>query len=417
MNQLFDFLEQEISSQQNSINLIASENYPSTKVLQLQGSVFNNKYGEGYPGKRYYAGNENTDKLESYVQKLALKVFDCENCYDVNVQTLSGSPANSMVFMAMLENGDTILSMDLANGGHLSHLHKTSNWNKFFKHISYNIKEDLSIDIDDYSNKIIQFKPKLVIIGFSSYPLAYDFAEMISIAHEHNCLVLCDIAHISGLVATGQHPSPFKGDSISQADFVTTTTHKTFRGPRGALIYSKKKYSDIINKTIFPGTSGGPHFATIAGIGQACLEILDEDMYEDSEQTFKEYTIKVKKNITALENGLMLQKIKIIQRSTNHLTLIELPVNKDSLQVQKELESKGIITNRNLIPFDKKTAWKPSGLRLGSPALTSRGADEEDFEKIGIYIGQIINNNLNETEFQNFKSSFLKKLTIPNYLK
>lgn len=444
MNQIFKLLDQESFLQKNTINLIASENYPSSKVLELQGSIFNNKYGEGYPFKRYYAGNANTDVLESEVKELALEVFNAAENYDVNIQCLSGSPANSMVYLAMLEYNDTIMSMNLSNGGHLSHLHTTSNWNKFFKHVTYDINKDLSINIQDYTDKIITHRPKLVIIGFSSYPLSFEFKDMIRIAHDNGALVLCDIAHISGLIASGNHPSPFIGDSIEQADFVTTTTHKTFRGPRGALIFSKKDlvdyyqsstpFSKLIDKTVFPGTSGGPHFSTIAGIGQACLEILGKDQYDDK-ITYKDYIKQVKLNITALEKGLMFDNLNeaktdtnketlnlnknliLITPSSNHLTLIKLPDELDSLIIQKKLESYGIITNRNLIPFDNKTAWKPSGLRLGSPAMTSRGANEKDMFTIGIYINQIINNTLDEDAFTEFKSELFLRLNNPAYLK
>ncbi len=424
MLNILDLTNEEKKYQSSQINLIASENYPSSSILELQGSVWNNKYGEGYPGKRYYAGNQNTDKLEEEVIRLCLNVFNCENSYSVNVQSLSGSPANSMVYLACLNPGDTILSMDLANGGHLSHLHTTSNWNKFFNHVSYNITNDYKIDINDFKSKIEEFHPKLVIIGFSSYPKQYEFKQLITIAHQNNCLVLCDIAHISGLVAVGAHPSPFVGEDIQTADFVTTTTHKTFRGPRGALIFAKKnipEYSflekspiELINKTVFPGTSGGPHFATIAGIGRASQEILGQENYDDN-IPYDVYINNILLNIKALESGLVQEGIEIVTPSENHLTLIKLPDNTDSLKIQKLLESHGIITNRNLIPFDTKSAWKPSGLRLGSPALTSRGANEDDFKKIGIFIGQIINDNLNEEEFLLFKTKLFEAIKNPLY--
>jgi glycine hydroxymethyltransferase len=420
MNLIEKLTKAELEYQSNSINLIASENYPSLKVSALQGNIWNNKYGEGYPGKRYYAGNINTDQLESEVMNLCLQVFDCKDRYGVNVQCLSGSPANSTVYLACLNPGDTIMSMDLANGGHLSHLHSTSNWNKFFKHVSYNIDEHLNIDINDYISKLEQYRPNLVIIGFSSYPLSYEFKEMIKLAHSYGALVLCDIAHISGLVATNNHPSPFVGNDDECADFVTTTTHKTFRGPRGALIFAKNSIPtyvqltaspiQMINKTIFPGTSGGPHFSTIAAIGQACYEILDSD--PDSNH-FKTYIENVLANIRSLEKGLIKEGIKLVTKSSNHLTLIHLPDSLDSLVIQQKLESYGIMTNRNLIPFDTKSAWRPSGLRLGTAAMTTRGVNSGDFELIGQYIGQIINNNLVEIDFNQFKAKLFKKINNP----
>jgi glycine hydroxymethyltransferase len=405
MNIIEELTLAENQYQLDQINLIASENYPSQKVKGLVGSNWNNKYGEGYPGKRYYAGNVNTDALESYVMTKALEVFGATDNYGVNVQALSGSPANATIYLAMLNYGDTILSLNLANGGHLSHLHNTSNWNKFFKHVTYDIVEtetnNFEINFDDYCTQITTHKPRLVIIGFSSYPKEYNFAPMIKFAHEHGCKVLADIAHISGLVATGNHSSPFAGSDIEQADFVTTTTHKTFRGPRGALIFAKNTVPDylndiqgesliqIINKTIFPGTSGGPHFATIAGIGQACLEILGEDNHDNGDN-YKEYCSQILLNTKSLEQGLIEGGLTIISPSQNHMTLVKLPLELDSLNVQKQLELEGIICNRNMIPNDTKTAFRPSGLRLGTPAMTTRGYKEKEFYSLGLRIAKIV---------------------------
>ncbi len=391
--------------QRKIINLIASENYPSIKVKELGASDWNNKYGEGYPGKRYYAGNINTDKLESFVITKALEVFGATKDYGVNVQALSGSPANSTVYLACLNQGDTILSLNLANGGHLSHLHKTSNWNKFFNHVTYDIVETdtnlFELNFEDYCKQIIEHKPRLVIIGFSSYPRKYEFKAMIKFAHEHGSMVLADIAHISGLVAAKLHSSPFEGEDIEQADFVTTTTHKTFRGPRGALIFAKNTmpsylsniegYSliELINKTIFPGTMGGPHFATIAGIGQACLEILGEDNHENGDD-YQKYCTQILLNTKALEKGLIEGGLTIISPSQNHMTLVKLPLEFDSLTIQKKLEAELIICNRNMIPNDTKTAFRPSGLRLGTPAMTTKGYKEDDFYNLGLKIAKII---------------------------
>jgi glycine hydroxymethyltransferase len=405
MNYIEELTLAENQYQGEIINLIASENYPSNKVKQLAGSNWNNKYGEGYPGKRYYAGNINTDKLESFVITKALEVFKATASYGVNVQALSGSPANSTVYLAMLNQGDTILSLNLANGGHLSHLHSTSNWNKFFNHITYDIVEtennNFEIDFDNYCKQIVEHKPRLVIIGFSSYPRKYDFKPMIKFAHEYGCMVLADIAHISGLVATGLHSSPFDGEDVEQADFVTTTTHKTFRGPRGALIFAKntvpsylenvqgESLIQLINKTIFPGTMGGPHFATIAGIGQACLEILGEDKHNNCDN-YSEYCSQILLNTKALEKGLIEGGLTIISPSQNHMTLVKLPLELDSLTIQKKLEAELIICNRNMIPNDTKTAFRPSGLRLGTPAMTTKGYKEDDFYSLGLRIANIV---------------------------
>lgn len=421
MNLIDKLNQEELNRQKNTLNLIASENYPSPKTLECLSSVFSNKYGEGYPYKRYYAGNQNTDILEDEVAKLALRVFKASDNYGVNLQVLSGSPANSIVFLSVLEYGDTILSLKLASGGHLSHLHSTSNWNKFFKLVNYDLKETenktFEIDYEDYCQKIINHKPKLVIIGFSSYPRSYEFNKMIEFAHKNNCLVLADIAHINGLVAVGLHPSPFLGKDIETADFVSMTTHKTFRGPRGAMLFAKNSipdYLDInnrvifgnkksliqaINQTVFPGTSGGPHFNVIASIGQACLEILGENDYPDK-ISFRDYSLNVLNNTKALENGLLDGQLNIISPSQNHLCLVELPQELDSLDIQKKLETYGIITNRNLLPKDNKNAYRPSGLRLGTSALTSRGLNTDQSYKLGILIARIIFDKDNEKEIK-----------------
>jgi glycine hydroxymethyltransferase len=392
MNFLTDLTAKELHRQKNTLNLIASENYPSRKVLDLMGSVWMNKYGEGYPGKRYYAGNENTDELELYVQKKALEVFDATGEYGVNLQVLSGSPANMMVYLSCLEVGDTVLSLSLANGGHLSHLHSTNSFSKFFKHVQFDVieteKNTFEIDIEGFEAQLKIHRPKLVIIGFSAYPRKYEFEKLCRLAHEYRALVLADIAHINGLVASGLHDSPFKA-GITGADFATMTTHKTLRGPRGAMVFAKKELMESLNKTVFPGTSGGPHFNQIAAIGQCLLEILGEDQHPDGVD-FVSYSKQVLINTKTIENTLKSRGLQIISPTQTHLTLIKLPETMDSLEVQKRLESVGIITNRNMIPFDTKTAWKPSGLRIGAVALTSRGLTETQAEIVGNLIADTI---------------------------
>ena len=403
MNKLFDLTAKENSRQRSSLNLIASENYPSPKVLELLGSIWNDKYAEGYAQKRYYAGNVLSDELEEFVISKALQAFGAKGEYGVNVQVLSGSPANSMVYLTVLEPGDTVLSLDLASGGHLSHLHSTSSYLKFFKHSSYSLKstdDGYELDIDDYTNKIKSLKPRLVIIGFSAYPKKYQFKRLCEIAHENGCLVLADIAHIAGLVAAGKHPSPFM-DGESGADFVTTTTHKTLRGPRSALLFAKSQYMDAINKTVFPGTSGGPHLNQIAAVGQALLEVLDEENYPDT-KSFKGYIEAVLANTKALEEGLKSGGAKLVTNSETHLSLIELPGNVDSLDLQQKLEKCGIITNRNSIPNDSRTAWRPSGLRLGMPALTSREISIDQAKELGGVIAGAITNRMSEKALSSY---------------
>ena len=411
MNKLFDLTAKENDRQKNSLNLIASENYPSPRVLDLLGSVWNDKYAEGFVGKRYYAGNELADTLEQFVIDKALEAFKAKDEYGVNVQVLSGSPANATVYLAVLESGDTVLSLDLASGGHLSHLHSTSSFLKFFKHATYSLKysdEGYEIDIDDYIDKIKSIKPRLVIVGFSSYPRQYQFDKLCEIAHQNGCLVLADIAHISGLVAAGAHPSPFAaGDS--GADFVTTTTHKTLRGPRSALLFAKSQYMDAINKTIFPGTSGGPHLNQIAAVGQALMEVLGEDTYPDK-VAFNDYIQSVIANTHALEQGLKSGGAKLVTESNNHLSLIELPSNVDSLELQQYLEKCGIVTNRNSIPNETRTAWRPSGLRLGMPALTSRGISQAQSKELGGVIAGAISKRMSDKSISSYSLSLADSL-------
>jgi glycine hydroxymethyltransferase len=392
MNQISSLTTKELLRQKNTLTLIASENYPSPKVLELLGSVWSTKYGEGYPGKRYYAGNEITDEMETYVQSLALRVFDKSDQYGVNVQVLSGSPANMMVFLSILNPGDTIMSLNTANGGHISHLSATSSFNKFFNQVKYDLKDSegsiYEIDMEDFKSKLASHKPKLVIIGFTAYPRSYKFGEMCRLAHDAGSLVLADIAHINGLVAAGLHDTPF-GEGDGFADFVTMTTHKTLRGPRGALLFAKKEYFGDINKTVFPGTSGGAHFHQIAATGQCLLEILGEDQYPDGVD-FATYSQNVLDTTKALENSLKNRGIKIISPTQTHLILIKLPESVDSLEFQKKLERVGIVCNRNLIPFDSKSAWRPSGMRFGTAALASRGLDVTGAEKIGNLIADAL---------------------------
>lgn len=425
MNTILQLTEAEFNRQKNTLNLIASENYPSPTTLNLLGTVWSNKYGEGYPGKRYYAGNQNTDELELFVQNKALEVFNANQNYGVNVQVLSGSPANGMVYLSILDYGDTIMSLNIANGGHISHLHPTSNWNKFFKLVNYDVKEtspaNFEIDQDDFLEKLIQFKPKLVIIGFSAYPKKYEFSKLCSLAHQYGAFVLADIAHINGLVASGLHASPF-GDGIDSADFVSMTTHKTFRGPRGALLFAKnsipdylthhfeklpkppKSLIDLINKTVFPGTSGGPHFNQIAAIGQCCLEILGEENYPDN-RSFVDYSQAVIDNCKTLENSLKNGGLEVVSKTENHLCLIKLPENVDSLIIQQSLDNIGIVTNRNGIPFDQKTPWRPSGMRFGTAALTSRGLTTETATLLGKIISDFVFNKTTEqTQLEGVKS-------------
>lgn len=405
MNKLFDLTEKESARQRDSLNLIASENYPSPKTLELLGSIWNDKYAEGYPGKRYYAGNMLADELEEFVQAKALEAFDPTSEYGVNVQVLSGSPANAMVYFTVCEPGDTVLSLELASGGHLSHMHGTSSYLKFFKHETYNVAagpNGYEIDLKDFKHKVETIKPRLVVVGFSAYPRKYEFSDFCKIAHQNGALVLADIAHIAGLVATGLHDSPFKHDGDG-ADFVTTTTHKTLRGPRSALLFAKHQYMEAINKTVFPGTSGGPHLNQIAAVGQSLFEVLGEDVYPD-QLPFKKYIEAVITNTQALEKGLVDGGLEVVAPTQTHLSLVKLPESIDSLELQTKLEKLGIITNRNAVPEDSKSPWRPGGLRVGMAALTSRGIATKQAEELGKSIAAIILGKIKDTEAKSLGS-------------
>ncbi|MFO0862531.1 MAG: serine hydroxymethyltransferase [Candidatus Saccharibacteria bacterium] len=407
MNQIQKLTDTENERQKSTLNLIASENYPSPKALTLLGSIWNDKYAEGYPGKRYYAGNVNADSLEEFVQTKALEVFDAREDYGVNVQVLSGSPANAMVYFTVLEPGDTILSLNLTSGGHLSHLHTTSSYIKFFKHATYNLR-GTKLHEAEFELALREHKPRLVVIGFSSYPAQYEFAQLCKLAHEYGALVLADISHIAGLVATGNHSSPF-ARGASGADFVTTTTHKTLRGPRSGLLFARKEYMPAINKTVFPGTSGGPHLNQIAAVGQSLLEVLGEDAYPDK-ILFGKYIENVVKNAKALETGLKKAGVHVSTPTSTHLVLAKLPEEVDSLTLQNDLEEAGIITNRNAIPEDSKSVWRPGGLRLGSAALTSRGMKGENFLTLGEAIGGLVIGTLTKTELSTISKQLQKEL-------
>ena len=367
-----ELIKKEIQRQKKVINLIPSENYASNDVLDALGSPLTNKYSEGYPGKRYYPGNEIYDQIETEVQNLAKKVFGLSSGRHVNVQPYSGSPANAAVYMALLKPGDMIMGMKLSHGGHLTHGHKVSFSGIFYNSVQYgvNIKTGF-IDYDEVSDLAKKHKPKILICGATAYPREIDFKKFSKIAKSVSAYLMADISHIAGLISTGLHPTPFP-----YADIVTTTTHKTLRGPRGAIIFSKnKELAEKIDKAVFPGLQGGPHNNVIAAIGIAFEEAL--------KPSFKKYQKQVVKNARVLADELKKYGFNLVSGGTdNHLILIDLKnKNITGIEAEKKLEKAGIIANRNTVSGDE-SPFKPSGIRMGTPAVTTQGMKEKDMIKI-----------------------------------
>ena len=389
-------LQKERQRQEENIELIASENYVSNDVLLLQGSILTNKYAEGYPGKRYYGGCENIDEVESAAINYACKLFDCKYA---NVQPHSGSSANMAVYRALLNIGDKVMGMNLDNGGHLTHGHKMSFSGIDYEIVSYDIDEETEmINYDDVEKLALKEKPKMIIAGASAYSRTIDFKRFREIADKVGAYLMVDMAHIAGLVATGLHPSP-----IPYAHIVTTTTHKTLRGPRGGLILTNdEEIIKKINKTIFPGIQGGPLEHVIAAKAQCFYEALQPE--------FKEYGKQIIKNINALADSLKEEGFKIISGGTdNHLILVDVKSScgVTGKEAQNLLDTIHITTNKNAIPGDTESPMVTSGLRLGSPAMTTRGLKEVDFIKIGKIIATALKNKDNEDILDDFKKEVL----------
>ncbi len=375
----YEILLQERKRQEENIELIASENYVSNAVREANGSIFTNKYAEGYPGKRYYGGCEYIDKAEVLAIDRAKKLFSCKYS---NVQPHSGSQANMEVYKALLNNSDKILGMSLDAGGHLTHGYRFSFSGRDYESASYGVDEKTGrIDYDEVRRIALEFRPKLIIAGASAYPRIIDFAQFKKIADEANALLMVDMAHIAGLVATGEHPSP-----LPFADVVTTTTHKTLRGPRGGLILTNnEEIAKKIDKSVFPRCQGGPLENTILAKA-VCFK-------EDLEPSFKEYCHQIILNCKALEKSLLKHGVRIITGgSDNHLLLIDVKesFHLTGLEAQEILESSHITANKNSIPGDKEKPAYTSGLRLGTPAMTTRGYKEEDFALVGDLISDLL---------------------------
>lgn len=390
-------LRKETQRQEENIELIASENYVSKDILKLQGSILTNKYAEGYPGKKYYGGCTYIDEIENLAIDYACKLFHVKYA---NVQPHSGSSANMAVYKALLNIGDTVLGMDLSNGGHLTHGHPMSFSGKEYNIVSYTVdKESGIIDYNELRNIAINSKPKMIIAGASAYSRMIDFAKFREIANEVGAYLMVDMAHIAGLVATGLHPSP-----APYADVITTTTHKTLRGPRGGLILTNnEEIITKINKTIFPGIQGGPLMHVIAAKAQC--------FYEAMEPSFKDYTTNIIKNAKALSKTFMDNGVKVISGGTdNHLMLIDVKSSFGITGKEAEtiLDKINITTNKNTIPNDTESPFKTSGLRIGTPAMTTRGFTVEDFEEVGIIIIEALRNKDNEEVLDNLRKQVLR---------
>ncbi len=403
--EIFQAIKEETEREAYKLELIASENFASEAVLEAQGSVMTNKYAEGYPRRRYYGGCEFVDRAEELAIERAKKLFSAEH---VNVQPHSGSQANMAVYFAVLNFGDTILGMDLSHGGHLTHGSPVNFSGKFYKVISYGVdKKTEQIDFDNLGRLAKEHKPKMIVVGASAYPRILDFKAFRKIADSTGAMIMADIAHIAGLVAAGIHPNP-----VPEAEFVTSTTHKTLRGPRGGMILCQEKYAKAVDKMIFPGIQGGPLMHIIAAKAVAFKEALSPE--------FKEYQRQIIKNARVLAEKMKKNGFRIVSGGTdNHLFLIDLtPQDITGKNAEAALDRAGIIVNKNTIPFETRSPFITSGLRVGTPALTTRGMKEKEMEKIGGWIAEVLKDIDNESKISRIKEE-VKKLCLrfPLYAK
>lgn len=389
-------IEREFQRQNSNIELIASENFVSEAVMEAQGSVLTNKYAEGYPGRRYYGGCEFVDVTESIAIDRAKALFGAEH---VNVQPHSGSQANMAVYLVALEMGDTVLGMNLSHGGHLTHGAPVNFSGKFYNFVEYGVDKDTErINYDEVRKLALEHKPKLIVAGASAYSRTIDFKKFKEIADEVNAKLMVDTAHIAGLVAAGLHPNP-----VEYADFVTTTTHKTLRGPRGGMILCKEEYKKDIDKTIFPGIQGGPLEHVIAAKAVAFGETL--------ENNFKTYQQQVVKNAKVLAEALINEGFRIVSGGTdNHLVAVDVKgsIGLTGKEAEETLDSVGITCNKNTIPFDQEKPFVTSGIRLGTPAATTRGFDEKAFEEVAKIISLALKNSKDEEKLQQAKERVAK---------
>jgi len=376
-SQIAKAIDAETERQRDNLMMIASENYASQAVMDVQGSVLTNKYAEGYPGARYYAGCKNVDIIENLAIERAKKLFKAEFA---NVQPHSGSQANMAVYFSFLSPGDTIMGMDLAHGGHLSHGSNINFSGKIYKAVFYGVDPQTHrIDLDQVKSLARSFQPKLIIAGASSYPRIIDFRPFKQIAEDTGAYLMADIAHVAGLIAGGQHPSPFPF-----ADFATSTTHKTLRGPRGGLILAKKKYAKQIDAHIFPGIQGGPFMHVIAAKAVAFKQAMTPE--------FADYQRQIVSNARVLAEELLTYGLELVSGGTdNHIVIINLNKNDlTGIDAENALEHAGIVVNKNSVPFDKKGPSVTSGIRLGTPALTTRGMKEREMKKVAKWITRVL---------------------------
>lgn len=392
--QVAELVEKELNRQQNTIELIASENFTSKAVMAACGTVLTNKYAEGKPHKRFYNGCDNIDVIEELAQKRACELFGADHA---NVQPHSGAQANMAVFLYALKVGDTVMGMDLSNGGHLSHGSLVNFSGMYFNIVSYGVNDEGIIDYDNVEKLAKEHKPKMIIAGASNYSKVIDFKRFREIADKVGAYLMVDIAHIAGLVAGGVHPSP-----VPYADFVTTTTHKTLRGPRGGIIMCKQEHALGIDKAVFPGTQGGPLEHIIAGKAIALLEA--------SKPEFRAYAEQIVKNAKALAQGLIDEGMDIVGGMTeNHLMTLDLRrQGKTGKDMANVLELVGITANKNTVPNDPQSPFVTSGIRLGSAAVTTRGFNEEDMAEVARIIAEAIKNSDDETALKNLKERSLR---------
>jgi len=404
--EIFKAIIGEEEREAKGIELIPSENYTYGEVLAANSSILTNKYSEGYPGKKYYGGQEFTEAVENLARDRAKKLFHCDHA---NVQPLSGSPMNVAVYFAFMKPGDTIMGMDLSHGGHLTHGAPVSHMGKIFNFVRYKTypEENGRIDFNELMKVAKKTKPKIVLCGYTSYPRDYDYQDFKKVADAVGAITMADVAHIGGLIAADAMRNPFDYGF----DIVTTTTHKTLRGPRGGLILCKEKYANIIDKSVFPGLQGGPHMNTIAAIAVA--------LKKAGESEFKTYAEQILKNAKTLAQALMDQGAKLITNGTeNHMMVIDTVTSFDlgGKEAEQILDKVSITVNKQVIPDDPKPPLSPSGIRLGSPCATTRGMKEEEMKIISSWIIDALKNRNNENFLNNLKTKveeFCNKFPVP----